>query len=319
VRTYAFHQVDVFAEQPLAGNPLAVVVAADGLSPGEMQAIAREMNLSETTFVSAPEAGGHARVRIFTPLVELPFAGHPSVGTACELVRLGLVAVVEPVTRVVLELGVGPTVVDVDVRDGEPVGATVHQGRPRFGRAVDRRDAAAVLGLAAEDLHPDLEPVVVATGLAYTIVPLASVDALARVELDSRRLPAFEREHAEAYPWAFTGRDDPWIEARGLFPLAGIPEDPATGSAAGPLAAYVARAGLLLPGEQRVVLQGRHTGRPSRLTVAVTAGPEPVAGDASSAAQGLFAGADGVGTPFGDVTVGGPVRLVARGELYLGD
>ncbi len=331
MRTLAFHQVDVFAERPLAGNPLAVFFAADGLSAAEMQAIAREMNLSETTFVAAAEAGGHARVRIFTPLVELPFAGHPSVGTACELVRRGVVAAVEPVTRVVLELGVGPTVVDVSVREGEPVGATVHQGPPRFGPSVDPVRAAAVLGLELAHLCPDLIPATVGTGLNYVIVPLASPEALARVRLSERLLPSFEREHAEVYPWAFTGREDPWIEARGLFPLAGIPEDPATGSAAGPLAAYLARAGLLRPGEARVVLQGRGAGRPSYLTVAVVAGPEPPGGappelpgtplEVSGALPGSSASPDvrGAGPPLIDVTVGGPVRLTARGELYLPD
>ena len=111
-------QVDVFSERPLAGNPLAIFPDAEGLSGEQMQQIAGEMNLSETTFVSPPEAGGDARVRIFTPAVELPFAGHPSIGTACSLVSMGRVAPQEPVTEVTRELNVGPTVVDVTVRAG---------------------------------------------------------------------------------------------------------------------------------------------------------------------------------------------------------
>jgi trans-2,3-dihydro-3-hydroxyanthranilate isomerase len=297
MRTLRFYQVDVFTDRPFAGNPLAVFPEAGGLSAPEMQAIASEMNLSETTFITPPEGNGDARVRIFTPALELPFAGHPSVGTACELVRLGMVTVVEPVTRVVLELGVGPTVVEVEVSGGAPRAATVHQGPPLFGDPAPRAAAAAVLGLDLDDLHPDLEPVPVGTGLTYTIVPLVSQRALARVALDAELLPAFEREHAAAYPCAFTEQDDPWVEARGLFPLAGIPEDPATGSAAGPLAAYMARAGLLRPGERRVVLQGRHVGRPSRLTVAV----------AGSARR------------IDDVLVGGGVQPVLTGELTLPD
>lgn len=319
MRVFPYHQVDVFAPRPLAGNPLAVFPDARGLSDAEMQAVAREMNLSETTFVLPPEDGGHARVRIFTPLLELPFAGHPSVGTACELVRLGLVDAVAPVTHVVLELAVGPTVVEVAVHGGEPVAATVHQGPPRFGHEVPRAEAAAVLRLAPADLHPDLPPMTVGTGLTYTIIPLASPEALARVSLDVQLLPGFEQAHAEVYPCAFTGQDDPWLEARGLFPLAGIPEDPATGSAAGPLAAYMVRAGLLAPDEERVVLQGRHAGRPSELFVVIVA-------DAAGAAYGAPASpASGAATPdrsvsvplLSDVLVGGAVQLIARGEMYL--
>ena len=297
MRTLLFYQVDVFTDRPFAGNPLAVFPEAEGLTAVQMQAIASEMNLSETTFVAPPEAEGDAKVRIFTPAVELPFAGHPSVGTACELVRLGMVAVTEPVTRVVLELGVGPTIVEVRVEGGVPVAATVHQRRPVFHPPAPRGSVAAVLGLDLEDLHPEFDPVPVDTGLCYTIVPLASQRALARVSIDLELVAAFERKHAEVYPCAFTGQDEPWMEARGLFPLVGITEDPATGSAAGPLAAYMAREGVLPPEEERIVLQGQQIGRPSFLTVS-------------------FSGAPGDIT---DVRVGGSVKPVLRGELSLPD
>jgi trans-2,3-dihydro-3-hydroxyanthranilate isomerase len=297
MRKLPFYQVDVFTDRPFAGNPLAVFPAADGLTAAQMQAIASEMNLSETTFVMRPEGEGDARVRIFTPALELPFAGHPSVGTACELVRLGIVAAVEPVTRVVLELDVGATLVEVEVRHGVPRAATVHQGPPTFGAPAPRDRAAAVLGLAPDDLHEDLEPTPVGTGLTYTIIPLRSQRALAHLALDLRLFDAFERDFAEAYPCAFTGRDVPWIEARGLFPLSGIPEDPATGSAAGPLAAYMARAGLLAPGERRLVLQGAAIGRPSLLAISVCGAPDDIS----------------------DVLVGGQVQPVLRGELTLED
>ena len=233
MRTLPFYQVDVFTDRPFAGNPLAVFPDAEGLTAVQMQAIASEMNLSETTFVLPPEGDGDARVRIFTPALELPFAGHPSVGTACELVRLRLVDVYEPITRVVLELDVGPTAVDVSVRGGVPVSGTVHQRPPVFHAPAPRGSVAAVLGLDLDDLHPEFDPVPVDTGLCYTIIPLASQRALARVSLDLQLAADFERRHAEIYPCAFTGQDDPWMEARGLFPFAGITEDPATAAPPG--------------------------------------------------------------------------------------
>ncbi len=296
-RLLSFVQVDVFAERALAGNPLAVFPDAAGLTGEEMQAIAREMNLSETTFVTPPEGDGSARVRIFTPELELPFAGHPSVGTACELVRLGVVEARERVVPVVLELGVGPTLVEVEMVGGAPVGATVHQGVPRYGAEVPRARAAELFGLGPDDLHPELQPSVVDTGLAYAIVPLRDRATLAALSPVLGLFSAFEHEYAEVYACAFTGEDSPWVEARGLFPNSGIPEDPATGSAAGPLAAYMARAGRLPPGERRVVLQGARIGRPSHLTVAVE-------GDADDIT---------------DVLVGGRVYPVLRGEMELPD
>jgi len=296
MRSYPFLQVDVFATEPFAGNPLAVFPRAEGLSSAEMQSIAREMNLSETTFVTPAENGGDVRVRIFTPENELPFAGHPSVGTACVVARLGMVGKGgSGVVPVVLELGVGPTVVDVEMRDGEPVAGTVHQGSPHFGHVPPLDETAAVLGLGVADLHPELEPRLVGTGLDYVCVPLRDTDTLGRVTIDLHLLGGYEAAHGQPYAFAFTGAADPWVEARGLFPLEGIPEDPATGSAAGPLAAYLVDAGLLPAGETRVVLQGARIGRPSRLAVAVAGSREAMT----------------------DVLVGGGVVPVVSGELRL--
>jgi trans-2,3-dihydro-3-hydroxyanthranilate isomerase len=300
MRTYRFFQVDVFATEPFMGNPLAVFPEAEGLTGEEMQAIALEMNLSETTFVTPPQAGGDVRVRIFTPWYELPFAGHPSVGTACTVARLGMLREPAPVSPdavvpVILELDVGPTKVDVELRGGEPVAGTVHQGPPHFGHNPPRAEAAAVLGLPPEDLHAELEPRIVGTGLDYCVIPLRDADALARVAADMQLVARYESAHSQLYPFAFTGQDDPWVEARGMFPLEGIPEDPATGSAAGPLAAYLADEGLLPVGETRVVLQGRHVNRPSRLAVTVAGSLDAMT----------------------DVLVGGGVVPMLSGELRL--
>ncbi|HMK92346.1 MAG TPA: PhzF family phenazine biosynthesis protein [Thermoleophilia bacterium] len=288
-------QVDVFSEHALAGNPLAVFPQAEGLSDEQMQQIASEMNLSETTFVTPARAGGSARVRIFTPGTELPFAGHPSVGTACTLVNLGIVAPQEPVTEVVLELNVGPTPVDVTVRGGQAVAGVVHQGPPTFGEEIPRDEAARILRLQPGDLDEELVPAVVGTGLSYAIIPLRNTRALAHAWYDIDLLPEFERRYAELYPFAFTGDEEPFVEARCFAPAAGIVEDPATGSAAGPLAAYLARAGLLAPGAARVLSQGRHVRRPSRLTISVSL----------------------EGTRMTDVLVGGGVVPVMTGELTI--
>ncbi len=288
-------QVDVFTDEAFAGNPLAIFPEAEGLTDGQMQRIASEMNLSETTFVTPPEQGGDARVRIFTPATELPFAGHPSVGTACTLVRLGRVPASEPVTTVTLELNVGPTAVDVSVFGGQVRAATVHQGPPAFGEEIPRDEAAAILGLQPSDLDDELEPRVVSTGLSYAIIPLRNTRALAHAWFDINRLAEFERRYASLYPFALTGDEEPYAEARCFAPLEGIVEDPATGSAAGPLAAYLARHKLLLPGAARVVAQGQHARRPSRLTVSVTL----------------------EGTRITDVLVGGGVVEVMTGTLEL--
>jgi PhzF family phenazine biosynthesis protein len=210
-------------------------------------------------------------------------------------VRLGLVPARGPLTPVTLELGVGPTRVDVELRDGEPVAATVHQGAPHFGPLVPPERAAGVLRLTTDDLHSDLPAQVAGTGLDYTIIPLRDTDALARAHVDIELLPAFERDYAEVYPCAFTGEEEPWAEARGLFPLEAIPEDPATGSAAGPLAAYLVAQGRLAPGETRVLLQGRHVERPSLLTLCVQGSREAMR----------------------DVLVSGGVVPVLSGELTL--
>ena len=288
-------QVDVFSERPLAGNPLAVFPEAEGLTDEQMQQIAAEMNLSETAFVTPPAAGGSARVRIFTPGTELPFAGHPSVGTACSLVNLGMVVAQEPVTDVVLELNVGLTPVDVTVRAGQAVAGVVHQGPPTFGEQIPRAEAARVLRLQPDDLDQKLTPTVVGTGLNYAIIPLRDTGALARAWFDIDLLPEFQRRYAELYPCALTGDEEPFVEARCFAPAAGIVEDPATGSAAGPLAAYLARAGLLAPGAARVLAQGRHVRRPSRLTISVSF----------------------EGTRMTDVLVGGGVVPVMTGELTI--
>src|SRR3989304_6096089 len=188
MRRYRFHHVDVFADRPLAGNPLAVLPEAEGLTDAEMQAIAREFNLSETTFVLPPtDAAAAYRVRIFTPARELPFAGHPLVGPPWVMAQEGKVALRAPRTEFRQQVGIGTLPVTLETEpDPEAPGSgrlrvrqvVMTQGTPRFGRelaAEERPALAAALGLSssAEGL-PALPPQVVSTGLEHLLVPLAA-------------------------------------------------------------------------------------------------------------------------------------------------
>ena len=177
-------QVDVFSERPLAGNPLAIFPEAEGLTDEQMQQIATEMNLSETTFVTAPQSGGDARVRIFTPAWSCPSPVIPAWAPPARSCRSGSSRSQEPVTEVTLELNVGPTVVDVTVRGGRAVAGVVHQGPPAFGEEIPRGEAAAVLGLQESDLDEELAPRVVSTGLSYAIIPLRNTRTLAKAWFD---------------------------------------------------------------------------------------------------------------------------------------
>src|SRR5712691_7016748 len=178
-RRYRLRWVDVFTERALAGNPLAVVLQADGLSTAQMQAIARETNLSETTFVLPPEKREHAaKVRIFTPYVELPFAGHPTVGTAWVLLDEGLVS--PDAAGFTLEEGVGPIPVKVD-RSGGAVVLWMTHPAVKFGDTIEKRDElSASLSLTIADLKPDVPIQVVSTGVPFVYVALKDAAAVDR-------------------------------------------------------------------------------------------------------------------------------------------
>ncbi|HWK88700.1 MAG TPA: PhzF family phenazine biosynthesis protein [Longimicrobium sp.] len=272
----AFHTLDVFTDRVFGGNPLAVFPAADGLSEPEMQAIAREMNLSETVFVLAPSnpACTH-RVRIFTPQAELPFAGHPTVGAACLLASLGQVPA--PAGRVVLEEGVGPVPVDVTVgADGSLYAELTAARLPERGGGVPGAEALAeVLSLDATDIGTgDWEADAYSSGVPFLFVPLRGREALGRSRVDRA---AWETHLARA--WAsmlFVFSLDPErpgsdVRARMFGPGVGIDEDPATGGAAAAFAGYLAdRVGPPEDGtasRRWTIEQGFEMGRPSLLHV----------------------------------------------------
>ena len=256
-----FHLVDVFTDRPFAGNQLCVVTdPPNELISDAMQLLAREIGFSETTFVTSVARDRYA-MRIFTPEAELPFAGHPTIGTAFVLAAAGRVD-----ASVIQTVAAGEIPVEVDVSSGR---ARMRQLEPEFGAEfVDRDTLAAAVSLPVSDLHPQLPAQVVSTGLAPLLVPLRDVEALRRAERDARFVrEACERAGTETfYLFAISGES---VWARMFDPGVGIGEDPATGSAAGPLGAYLAARGLAgMPGAT-LVHQGEQVRRPSELHVQV--------------------------------------------------
>ena len=253
---YDFIQVDVFTHTPLEGNPLAVFPDADGMSDALMQNIARELNHSETTFIQRAENGGDARVRIFSQNSELPFAGHPTLGTAY------IMAQSRPgKTRLVLEEKVGPISVTLDKRaDGLFVEMT--QKEPVFGAKADPKVLAEVMGFGVDEIDSRYAPQMVSTGSNFLIVPLKSVSTLAKLTLGHTFPEAFRTRFSGSGYYVVTGEAE--IESR---MMGASSEDPATGSAVGCAAAFLVQNGIRKPDERVLVRQGRFVGRPSQLYV----------------------------------------------------
>ena len=305
MKQYRFIQVDVFTDRPFGGNPLAVFPEAEGLTTEEMQCLAREMNLSETTFVLPPQAlEADFKVRIFTPAAELPFAGHPVVGTHWVLAHLGRVELREPVTQVCFELGVGVLPADLYVADGRVVRVVMTQGRPTFHAVLeDVTDLTAGLGLPPEAIIETGLPVqVVSTGLPQMMAPvrsLAEVQALDAGQLNVAVLNRACRVVGTECAMVFTletERPEATVHVRMFAPLLGVPEDPATGSANGALGAYLVyhqAVPITKPTTHILSEQGAEMGRPSTLYVEV----------------------DSAGDEITAVRVGGQVVLVAEGVV----
>ena len=257
-----FRLVDVFADTPFGGNQLCVVPETPAeLDTATMQALALEIGFSETTFVTAVRPGGYD-VRIFTPEDELPFAGHPTLGTAFMLASEDLIG-----AEAIQRCGAGDIPVKIDVAAGT---ATMRQLPPEVGHEVQDRDAvAAAAGLDVGDLVEDLPVVPVSTGIPHTMVAVRDDETLRRAARDDRRCAEVcARADAESlYLFAIRGPGD--VRARMFDKGVAIGEDPATGSAAGPLGAYLAMHGLIDTPGSVVVAQGEQVGRPSFLRVSV--------------------------------------------------
>jgi len=290
---------DVFTDTPLKGNPLAVVMNTCDLKTEHMQAIAREFNLSETTFVERRLAGIErvegVRVRIFTTQEELPFAGHPTLGTASVL-RAHAPEVMQG-DKVTLALNVGPVPVRFEPSSGEGLFGEMTQRDPEFGAELDRVEVARLLGLASEDLDPALTPQVVSTGNPFAIVVLGSLEALGRLKLDHGAATAWLRERKARWFYVIAPDSDQNQGApkryRARMQFYGG-EDPATGSAAGCAISYLVAHGAVASDVKIHVRQGVEIGRPSDLFLTARSNSSKVT----------------------DVRVAGSTVLVAKGQLF---
>lgn len=268
-----FLTADVFTDQVFGGNPLAVFPDGTGLDDRRMQLIAREFNLSETVFVLPPEDPTHAaRLRIFTPAAELPFAGHPTVGAAIVLAAIGAITLDGNVTDIVLEEGVGPIPVSIRARDGKPVFAQLTAAQlPEEGPAPPPAEALAeMVSLATADvLRGEDRPRAFSCGVPFLFLPLADRAALARARMRLDRWQALLASFWAPPVFMFcygAGGGEPDVHARMFSPGMGIAEDPATGSAVAALAGYLAEGSGRRDGTLRWrVSQGEDMGRPSLL------------------------------------------------------
>jgi trans-2,3-dihydro-3-hydroxyanthranilate isomerase len=281
VRTFRYVVADVFTDTPLAGNPVAVFTDARALEADEMQRLARELNLSESVFVLPAEAEGHARIRIFTPGIELKFAGHPTLGTA--FVLAGPMQLVE--IRLETGMGIVPVVLDRD--DGRIVFGRMEQPLPSWEPYSQEAALLSAVGLERSELPVELYD----NGARHVYVALASPEDVAGLRPD---LSALADLPAVLGISCFAGEGSSW-KTRMFAPAGGVTEDPATGSAAGPLAVHLARHGRIAFGEEIEISQGAEIGRPST----------------------LYARVDGSAEQLERVEVGGSAVIVARGEFRL--
>jgi trans-2,3-dihydro-3-hydroxyanthranilate isomerase len=268
---------DVFTDRPFEGNQLAVFPDPPrDIAPALMQRIAAEMNFSESTFIFPADGEGDVRMRIFTPAEELPIAGHPTIGSTFALAATGVIASGQ--TDFVFELGVGPTPVSLEWKDGRLDFAWMTQPLPVFGSEAAAAGFAAALGLDAADTTSDLPAQVISCGNPFLFVTLVSREAVDRVSIDRRAyMDACRKAGFNDVPVFLLTTDrsgatgDETVYSRMLAPAYGIAEDPATGSASGPLGCYLVRHGVLdaARAQSFVSLQGVAMRRPSRLFISI--------------------------------------------------
>jgi trans-2,3-dihydro-3-hydroxyanthranilate isomerase len=301
--------VDVFTETALAGNPLAVVMNTADLTAERMQVIAREFNLSETTFVERRpvelEQAEGVRVRIFTTQEELPFAGHPTLGTASVIKTHAPEAAQGDTVTLALDVGAVPVRFGDAPSGGGGLFGEMTQRDAEFGAELVPSEAAWLIGLAEADLDPKLPPQIVSTGTAFAIVALRSHEALARLQLSQREATRWLRERGARWFYVLgpTGQHAPAWRARMQFNGG---EDPATGSAAGCAIGYLVQRGAVAAGERILLRQGVEIGRPSDLYLTANISGN-ISGEAENTEPAKVTG----------IRVAGSTVLVAKGKLFL--
>ena len=302
-RSYRYLHYDVFTDHLFGGNQLAVFLDGRGLSSETMQAIAKEMNFSETTFVlPAERADTDLRVRIFTPGAELPMAGHPTIGSTFALARAGVIGPERE--KIVLGLGIGPTPVSLTWKGSELSFAWMTQAPATFGNTIaDPAGAASILGLPEAAVSGTGLPVqVVSSGVPYLLVPLTSRAAVDNAYLRPDRYEMFKESVKIAAAGVFVfssqpGSDKATVYSRMFAPDFGIPEDPATGSMGGPLGCYMVRHKVVTPQKAGSILslQGVKMGRPSSIHISIGMDKDEIT----------------------SVRVGGEAVLAGEGTLYV--
>lgn len=300
IMAYQFYTADVFTNRLFGGNPLAVFPEASGLETSQMQQIAREFNLSETVFVFPPtQPHSTKRLRIFTPQAEIPFAGHPTVGTAYILATIGAFPLVSDQTEIIFEEGVGPVPVTITSKEGKPTYTELTAAmKPQFSPAVvTREELAALLSLEIHDCLDEAE--VVSCGVPFLFIPIRSLAAVEKLSLNYQLWETKLAGTTSAHIYVFTREtalETNQIHARMFAPALGVPEDPATGAAATALAGYLSKR---VPQQEGVltwqVEQGWEMGRPSLLQVK----------------------AELAGGNLEKIRVGGATVLVSEGKLFL--
>lgn len=305
MKTLSYTLVDVFTDIPFGGNQLAVVEGRTDLSTETMQKIARELNLSETVFIYPPHKSTNTRkLRIFTPQMELPMAGHPTIGAAYVLASNGLVPTTDGWNEFVFEEEVGEIRVAVLKEQGRVVKVEMKQPMPSFDESFGNRELAAdLLSLTDADLVSDLPIQMVSSGVPFLFVPIRSLEAIRRIQF---RLDVWE-QHFKGQPnyqhiFAFsseTENKESSVHGRMFAPAMGISEDPATGAASGPMGAYLVKHRVLPIAENGIYTitseQGFEMGRPSFINITINGTAEDIE----------------------EVKIGGNSVTIGKGELFI--